>query len=269
MKKILFPTDFSEAAQNGFRYAAALASDIDAALDIMNIYSVPFTAPDEMPANFLEELIAQQKQQAEEKLDTFIQNTVPDFKGKKITVYGAFIPEEIIAQVKSDMYDLIIMGTKGERNPLEKLIGSITTRTMMNAPCPVLAIPKDAKYEGIKQIAYASDFKPTDNIALEQLMHFSGQTGANLNFVHVDTMPDIGEIKGLIALKDYPFEFSEFYIINSPSVIQGIDRFIEQKKVDMLALFIPKRRLWEQLFHQSFTKKYAFHTIIPLLVFHE
>ena len=269
MKKILFPTDFSEAAKNGFRYAVALAEDIDAELDIMNVFAVPFTAPDEMPPNYVDQLIDNQKKIAKEKLDAFVESVAPKFKGKKMTIYGAFVPEEVIEQVKLGIYDLVVMGTKGERNPLEKLVGSITTRTLMNAPCPVLAIPQDAKYNGIKHIAYASDFKPTDKITLEQLMSFTGKLGADLNFVHVDVTPNIGEIKDMISLKSYPFEFSEFYIINSPSVIEGLDDFITKKGINLLALFIPRRRLWEQLFHQSFSKKYAFHTKVPLLVFHE
>jgi len=269
MKKILFPTDFSEAAKNGFRYAVALAEDMEAELDVMNVFSVPFTAPEEMPPDYVNQLINNQKKEAIKKLNNFVQDVAPDFKGRKITIYGAFVPEEIFEQVRLGIYDLVIMGTKGERNVLEKLVGSITTRTIMNAPCPVLAIPQEAEYDGIEHIAYASDFKPTDKIALEQLMTFTGKMGADLNFVHVDTSPNIGEIKDLISLKSYPFEFSEFFIINSPSVIEGVDDFITKKGINLLTLFIPKRRLWERLFHQSFSKKYAFHTKVPLLVFHE
>ncbi|MFT4759597.1 MAG: nucleotide-binding universal stress UspA family protein [Paraglaciecola sp.] len=269
MKKILFPTDFSEAAKNGFRYAVALAQDMEAELDIMNVFSIHFTAPDEMPPDYIEQLIEEQKQHAIVKMDAFVRSVSPDFKGRKTTIYGVFIPEEINAKVKADSYDLVIMGIKGERSLIEKLVGSITTRTLMNAPCSVLAVPKEAKYEGIKHIAYASDFIPTDSIALEQLTGFSDKVDADLSFVHVDTTPNFGEIKDMISLKAYPFEFSEFYLINNSSILEGIDDFITSKDINLLALFMPKRRLWERLFHQSFSKKYTFHTKVPLLIFHQ
>ena len=269
MKKILFPTDFSKAAKNGFQYAVALAADIGATLDVMNVYTVPFTAIEDAPPDYFERLIEEQHRISEEKLEDFVKGIDADFKGERISVFGAFIPEEIIGQVKKNAYDLVVMGTKGERNALEKLVGSITTRTTMNAPCPVLAVPTNAQYKPIKKIAYASDFKPTDAVALQQLMTFTGQVGAKISFVHVDTMPDIGEIKDTISLKNYPFEFTDFSIINSASVTEGIDGYIEENNVDMLALFIPKRRLWERLFHNSFSKKYTFHTHVPLLVFHQ
>ena len=92
MKKILFPTDFSEAAKNGFRYAVALAEDIDAELDIMNVFAVPFTAPDEMPPNYVDQLIDNQKKIAKEKLDAFVESVAPKFKGKKMLLKVRKIP---------------------------------------------------------------------------------------------------------------------------------------------------------------------------------
>jgi hypothetical protein len=48
------------------------------------------------------------------------------------------------------------MGMKGEHQRLDKWMGSVTTNLMMKAPCPVLAIPEKATYEGIKKITLAT-----------------------------------------------------------------------------------------------------------------
>lgn len=269
MKKILFPTDFSEAAKNGFNYALSFAKEINATVDVISIYSINYTAIEGAPPKYIQDLIDSEKQKVEKGLKDFVASGELAFSGATRAIYGVFIPEEIISLVKNEQYDLIVMGTKGERNQLEKLIGSITTRTMMNAPCPVLAIPESAKYKDIQTITYATDFKSKDKIAVEQLRQFSKITESKLTFTHVQSEPLIGDFNETITLDHYPFEETDFHIINNSSIMIGLNEFIEQNGIDMLALFIPKRRLWEQLFHSSFSKKYAFHTHVPLLVFHE
>lgn len=269
MKKILFPTDFSKTAKNGFEYALKLAEAMDATVDIMNVYNISFSAAEGMPAEFIQDMLHQKKVNTEEKLTAFAEGADANFSGEKIPVYGVFIPEEVISRSKLGKYDLIVMGTKGEHNSVEKLVGSITTRTMMNASCPVLAIPEDAVYKNIEDIVYATNFTPTDTVAVQQLMQFSSNIGAVMKFVHVETEPSIGAVNDTILLENFPFKFTEFTILNNESVMEGLDNYIEKESVDLLALFIPKRRLWERLFHRSFSKKYAFHTKVPLLVFHE
>ena len=41
MKKILFPTDFSEVSKNAFIYALKLADSIDAEIITMHVYQLP------------------------------------------------------------------------------------------------------------------------------------------------------------------------------------------------------------------------------------
>lgn len=266
MKKILFPTDFSNVAKNAFKFALNLAKKMDATIDLVYVFDVPVPYQDAgggMPPDYYTKLIAQQKAMAEKKMDNFAEKV-----GKKIATFGLFVPEEIINIAQEGNYDLIVMGTKGEHNAIEKLLGSITSRTMMNAPCPVLAIPEGVVYQGFGHIAYASDFNSTDVAAIGQLTDFSNTMGAKLTYVHVDTTPNIGLFQDTI-LKNFPHEFTGFTTINNPSVQKGLDEYIEKTEVDLLALFIPKRRLWERLFHLSFSKEYALYTKIPLLVFKE
>lgn len=269
MKKILFPTDFSPAAANAFDYAQALALELDATIDVMNVYHLPFIDASNTPTDYIEQLLTQREEEARQQLKGFVKEADEKVLGKTIADYGLFIPQEITDKAKAGEYDLIVMGTKGERSALEKLMGSVTTQTMMNAPCPVIAVPDQARYEGIERIAYATDFHPRDEHAVAQLMKFAGLLGAQVNFVHVETKPDVGKMEDHIVVKNYPFEFTEFSVVNAHSVLEGLDQYIHKKEVNMLALFIPRRRLWERLFHQSFTKEMTFHTSIPLLVFHE
>jgi len=269
MKKILFPTDFSECSTNAFRYAAELAKAVGASIDVLNVYNLPVIDATNLPAGYVEQMLEEKRTLVQGKLEAFVAELPDAPVDKIIPLYGIFIPEEIRDIVKEGLYDVVVMGTRGEHNPLEKTLGSITTFTMMNAGCPVLAVPEDATWQDIDYIAFATDFLPHEQQAVAQLVNFAKKVSSEVYFVHVETKPSIGTMQDYVTLADYPYKFTDFAIVNSPTIMDGIDGFIKEKHIDLLALYIPKRRLWERLFHSSFTKKMAFHSKTPLLVFHE
>jgi nucleotide-binding universal stress UspA family protein len=269
MKKILFPTDFSPAAENAFKYAHHLAVKLGMSLDVLHVYSLPFMEATNVPPDYIEEMMTEKRNAVLASLEKFVA-LVPHAKvQQKLAVYGMFIPEEINDYVESQGYDLVVMGTRGEHHSaFEKFIGSITSQTMLRTKCPVLAIPLESSWKEVGKIAFATDFAPTDIAGAEQLMAFAGALGAEVHFVHVETSPGIGQMEDYVTLANYPFEFTDFAVVNSPTVVEGLDKYLTEKRVDILALFIPKRKLWERLFHSSLTKKMAFHCKTPLLVFH-
>ncbi len=140
---------------------------------------------------------------------------------------------------------------------------------MMSAKVPVIAVPAGAIYSGIRQIAYATDLNHEDTHLVDQLLSFSKKMEASTNFVYVETRPEIGLMNEEVTLKNHPLPFSNYSIINEPTVIEGLDRYLEEQEVDILAMFIPRRRLWERIFHKSITRKMTYHTKTPLLIFHE
>ncbi len=269
MKKILFPTDFSEAARNAFFYAIQLAEALDTKVDVTNVYHLPINDAGRVPPDYIEQMLNEKKQSVEQHLRDFVSGLPSSHLGELKAEYGIFVYQEIIDLAEDGGYGLITMGTKGERNPLEKMMGSVTTHTMMHAPCPVLAIPEGAEFSPIEHIAYATDFEPSDEHAVEQLMEFAGKLSGAIHFVHIDTKAVAGNVEDYVMVENYPFPFTDFSVVGSRSVSDGLDQFVREKKIDILALFIPNRRLWERLFHSSFTKQMAFHSKVPLLVFHE
>lgn len=269
MKKILFPTDFSEAAKNAFAYALQLAEAMDGQVDLMHIYHLTSGEAGRLAPNLIEEAIEEHKREALSKMEAFVAPFPPDRIGIMRADYGVFIYQEIIDAAAQLPYDLIVMGTRSKRPTIEKILGGVTTHTMMHATCPVLAVPEEARYRDIQSIVYATDFQPSDQHAVNRLMDFAGALGADVHFVHVDTKAKAGNIENYIVVEDHPFKFTDFFVIGGHSVVQGLDGFIERKGVDLLALFIPQRRLWERLFHTSITKKMTFQVKLPVLVFRE
>lgn len=269
MKKILFPTDFSPAASNAFRYAHSLAEYLEARIDVINIFHLPLGDASNIPPEYIQKMLDEAEAETLERIREFAKPCLGKPScGELKPVYGLFTAVEIVDVARQGEYDLIVMGTKGERGALEKFLGSVTTDVMMKAACPVLAIPSETSFHPVKHIAYATAFEPSDEHAVGQLMELAGGLAAQVHFVNVNTLTGNRYIQDVEMAKDYPFNFSDFSVVHNPSVQDGIEEYLRERKMDWLALFIPQRRLWERLFHSSFTKKMTFHTNLPLLVFH-
>lgn len=269
MKKILFPTDFSEAANIALDYAVAFAKDIGAIVDIMTIYNIPIEVAETVYPHTVDPLIAEKRSSVEKKLDQLTAKYPNHVIGDKIAEYGLFIYQEVVDSAGSGNYDCIIMGAKGETDSIDKLMGNVTSHTMMQAPCPVLAIPQEAQYQPIKKIAYATDFIPKDQNAVSELLKIGQILDASIHFVHVEEKGQTPAKQEDWMLENYPVQFADFTLVNAESVEAGINQFIESENIDVLSLFVPKRRIWERLFHSSFTKKMTLHSKVPLLAFHQ
>jgi len=265
-KTILFPTDFSPTAKNAFAYAVELAKIMDASIDLISVYHLPVADASSVPPDQIDQMLNEKKQQVANHMAEFIKGPNKEYVGKTRIDYGVFISAEITEAAMDDHYDLIIMGMKGEHNRMEKLMGSTTSHTMMHAPCPVLAIPEQADFQGIEHIAYATDFYPNDTTAIQKLMDLGNNLNARVHFVHVSQ--DEVEATPQLQLADGSTTFAGYNVVSDQSIEHGLNEFIQDREIDILALFIPRRRLWERLFHSSFSKRMAMNTRIPLLTFH-
>lgn len=269
MKKILFPTDFSPAASNAFRYAHSLAEHLEARIDVINIFHLPIGDVSNIPPEYIQKMLDEAEAETLEQIREFAKPCLGrPTCGELKPIYGLFTAVEIVDVARQDEYDLIVMGTKGERGALEKFLGSVTTDVMMKAACPVLAIPSETSFKPVSHIAYATAFEPSDEHAVERLMELAGRLAAQVHFVNVNTLTQEKYIQDIEMAKGYPFNFSDFSVVHNPSVQDGLEGYLRERNIDWLALFIPQRRLWERLFHSSFTKKMTFQTSLPLLVFH-
>ncbi len=271
MEKILFPTDLSVCSVKAFEYALDLARALNTKIDLLRIFHLPIHDASTIPYHQIDEMIAEQEKQIRGEVELLVEEHKAYDVIDNIRVdYGIFVAQEIVDEAKDRSHGLIVMGTKGERNPIEKFLGSVTTQTMMNAPCPVMAIPGDAKFSPIKRIAYATDFHPADQSYFEQLIDFAQIFDAQIKVVHVVKGEDVDTPEARsISIKGLPDRFADLAVISGKSVMSGLEKYLEEEDIQLLSLFIPRRRLWERLFHSSFTKKMTFHSKIPLLVFKE
>lgn len=266
MKKILFPTDFSIPANNAFTYAKKIAFDLDAKIDLLYVLNVSVAESAAIPNELRTDFLQRKLNESEDQMKKFAEsNSNNCMNGQKI-IFGNYIADEIVGEAEKIKCDMIIMGMKGEHDRAEKWLGSVTTNVMMKAPCPVLAVPEKASYQGVKKVAFATELPTSERMPIQQVSKFAKALNAELEFVNVDNI--VRRPKKFEVGKEKEIYFGKpFAIVTNPSIPEGLNDFVITNQTDVLSLFIPKRRLWERLFHFSTSKEMAFQTKIPLLTF--
>lgn len=261
MKTVIVPTDFSATATNAAHYAAKmLTGQYDASLILYHVYEKPAHA--DTAAKSLEKL----------KAELSASNAV---KIKWISVEGDDVIEEIERVVHHKQANLVIMGITG-RSGLEQIfMGSNTLKIVHKNFCPVLIIPPDATFNGIKNVALTSDFKNVRTvtpsvpiIALLQMFR------PNLHIINVDSRHYVSLTEEYQAeraqMQKMLGEFNpEFYFIGMFDFHEAINQFVSDKKIDILITVPRNHSFLETLFRSKHTKKLVYHSTVPILAVHE
>lgn len=145
IERILVPVDFSECSVAALRYALYLASNLEASVDVLNVWEPPkgvlrdvdVKAPDGSPLSLRDYV----ESQAEAELAEFIHQ----FEEREQIVLNALLKcgnatDEIVHAAEEGGYDLIVLGTHGRTGLSHFFLGSIAVKVVRQAPCPVLTI---------------------------------------------------------------------------------------------------------------------------------
>jgi nucleotide-binding universal stress UspA family protein len=280
-KHILIPTDFSRNAWNALTYALHLYKEGPATFHIINAYQLfHFTTDSIIEPEPGEKAYEEAKQVSElglerlvEGLDSRIEN--PQLRIETISTYNTVLGavKEIL---KKKEIDLIIMGTKGENNPVNAIYGSNAVNIMEKIQdCPVLVVPnKDSKKEEpVNEIVFATNFKyyyKRKELAI--LADLAKNHKAPIRVLYIQENNGLSRDqetnKGVV--EDYFGDFvCTFHTLTRVKVAKGIHSFIESRNSSMLALFSRKHGLFTDLFARSLVSEMGFHPQVPVLVLRE
>ena len=277
MKQILFPTDFSEAADKAFLYALRFADSFNAELLVLHVYDLPIVETPPTPESTQEifDIVEMNqfesfREQLPELHKIAERNNLGHIRMRNILLYGDLV-YNINKVCKDEEIDMVVMGTRGATGFKETFLGSSTASVMMNAPVPVLGVPIEAEYHGIKNIAFTTQYKDKDNQSLRRTLDIARKFNAETHCLYIKNDDDPEDLEERINEWKmlYNDERVNFFNISGDHIEQTILDFIDNQHVDMLVMRTHKRGFFEGLFHRSLTKKLAYHTKVPLLVFHE
>lgn len=138
--KILFPTDFSESAENAARYAISLAKKYGGKLYIVHIVE-PFTYTTDFGLDY-----SVQYKEMEATARRLLDEFVTSIQRNNLNAEGVLLSGEpfveIIKYAKREQVDLIVMGTHGRTGLEHMLLGSVAEKVVRKSPCPVLTVKK-------------------------------------------------------------------------------------------------------------------------------
>lgn len=272
MKKILAAVDFSEPSKNAALYALQLAKETPGtSLTLYYTYEVMSAGSDGTP------LLVDDDARKVIALGalTNLKAELGDAGGVKINI----VVEPGRLSTNLEKYathlniDLIVMGITGTSRLEQIIIGSNTLNVISKDICPVLIVPAEAKYRSIRKAVFTSDLKDVASTTpVQELTSFLSVFNPQLSIAHVSS--EVGEIpdsaqkeKDTLQKLLTPFNPSFFHIYD-PNFIEAIDKFTEEFKPDIIITVPRKHSFFSKLFTESYTKRLAYHSQLPILAIH-
>lgn len=279
IKRILVPTDFSENARAAFDYALKLAEDKKASIKVVHIYAdyTPEMALAE--ANFvaggksIAEITEALTNFVDEEMDT-ASNIITARKVKvEAEVYYGSPVQDIIAMSKTGEFDLIVMGTAGQKNWGELMFGSVSTHVSQKANCPVLLVPSESEYKKVKNIVYACDFDHKSFKHVGLVSDVAKTFAANVHLIFVKTEEnersnyntDVEDMRAVFHAQAPKLTYTSD-IITEDDVVEGINKYSKVNRIDMVVAVTKHRRFWDRILHSSKVKEMAIYSELPVLV---
>jgi len=279
--KILFPTDFSEAADHAFIYALKVADKIKGEITTVHVYDVPHVRAAHLRhtmSKVYDSIALEQFENYKDHIPHLREIAAKNNLGHirvnhamvQISKHG--IVQTIVNTGRKAKADFIIMGTTGASGLKEAFLGSVAAEVLENATAPVLAVPLKAQFDGtINKIAFATEYLETDKSALRSTLKFASMLDARVLCVHVDTSHTEAYTKRMESfIADFKdSENLSWDVVDNVSVEEGLVDFAHDNKIDIFAMYVRKRNFIEELFTYSLTKKMANHLTVPVFGLHK
>jgi nucleotide-binding universal stress UspA family protein len=184
MKTILVPTDYSENAWYATEYAARIAQQTKARIVLFHAIELPLIAS-EVSADLhsLNEL----NQHHTARLQEMVSQLTRKYGVETTYKLKAGVITEVLKPVfDEEKADLVVMGLRGT-NPVGRLLmGGVTASVLKRSQLPVLIIPRDFSFRGIRHILFACDYEPVSSSSvLHPLQDIAKTFDATVEVMHL------------------------------------------------------------------------------------
>lgn len=278
MKNILVPIDFSQCSMDAFLYAKGLADTLGFSIKLVHVYTGNLNT--DVSINL--DTVQNREEVILKKMDEFVKVNLEKSKKSNVLTRQKIETEAIvglsttqqIVEMTTDEDDvaMVVIGSTGKGNVLEKVFGSVSSAVAQRSHCPVILVPLGTKYQDYTNVLYASNYESADENLLSQIVDFGSVFNATMHFVHVEENDNYQIVEDTIFYKlfekgDPSFSFNIVNIKNRP-VLEGLNQYADENDVDLIVLVNRQRNYLENIFQLSLTKKMAKASKLPVMVFH-
>jgi nucleotide-binding universal stress UspA family protein len=277
MKKILVPTDFSKNAYAALFYVSRLFSDEALQITILHSFSdevgkLTSRVDVGRSENMIEILNRQSEEDGKELLHKIKLDAKKQSHNYQVISTPAPLASTINKMVAAEGISLVVMGSKGRTGAENVLMGSTTakiTKTLQG--CPLLIVPREVDFVVPSNIAFASDYNDFYQLSkLRPIIRLVRQYNSVINMVHVGAESEL-DLKQQKNLEQYRNDLSEFdtefhFIPKKTNISKTLHDFVDDKRMDLLALVYHKHAFIKQLFREPVVSRVGKHTHVPTLV---
>jgi nucleotide-binding universal stress UspA family protein len=273
MTKILFPTDFSEAASNAFLYALELVKKLDGELTLIHVYELPelgralHNTTKEVYELMQMESLESFKKSVEELRTFATKKGYGDVDFKHIMAEGEAV-FSITDVAKQESIDYIVMGTKGASGLKEIFLGSVASGVIDNASCNVISVPQNTDYkEKLNRVAYLTNYTEKEVESFNIVAKFAKKFNARINCIHFDeddhdlSSSQMDEWKEKLDTQGLDVKYN---VLSGNNFEERLADFYKAEDIDIVAIQPRKRNFFVKIFSKGVSKKLAHHIEIPL-----
>jgi nucleotide-binding universal stress UspA family protein len=164
--------------------------------------------------------------------------------------------------VNQENGDLVVMGTKGSSGINAVIYGSVASSVVRNTIVPVLSIPPDSKFDGIKKMVYATDGgEVKDNSVLEPIRDFQKHFGSDVTVFSVEKEEGSLHLESM----NLNLEGAHYASVVDKDVQAAIGNYCENENADLLVLLPKHTGFFDRIFHKSITRKIVEKADMPIL----
>jgi len=194
-KNILYATDFSTAAFAALPYAREFARHYGAKVHVLYVrpsQGFAFVTPEMVPhAMEVEESILAEEISRTHSFFAGLPHDVMVDAGDLWTVCEKWIAALAV--------DLIVMGTSGRSGASKALLGSVASRILRQASCPVLTVCPHCtgnahSYLQMKGILYPVDFSPESEAAARFVVSLAREHQSKITLLNVLPQKSVGDL---------------------------------------------------------------------------
>lgn len=270
---ILCPIDFSECALNALEYAAKVGEKYKAKLIIFHVLN----KKDFQNLSPLDLSGIVQKEFLEQKLRNLQEAVLKESLPKGLKSCEVVILEGAIVQATLDFSqkinaNLIVVGTEGMNDFKKQVVGSRSSKMVMQSDLDILVVPKKAFFKRPRKLVYASNYVEEDKGAIKKVIQFATFFDSEIDIVHVSSRSRlidkalhktmVEEIKPAISYEMVNYVLKSF----RDDLALGLENYLQLAKGDILVTVSKKKDFFDQLFSKNLSRKMSYFITKPLWV---
>ncbi|NCU34495.1 universal stress protein [Candidatus Falkowbacteria bacterium] len=287
MKKILVPVDFSEHTSTVCNFALEIIKSTGGELRLFHAYfdfmivhnsGIPYSI--HAGELYNQEMLIKIREDAKADMEKLVASLGEQLERKNITnvrivhtLTGGMPEEEILNISETYAPDLIIMGTRGKGGK-DILTGKVSSKVVQNTVCRILTVPREAQYNGFKNILYTTDFNDEDDSDLQRLIELLGYYNPMIHCIHIDIDDDypVDAARMQKLKQQFPIEVARnasitFEVIRHDDFLEGVNEYVEANQIDLIAVVNHRRSFLKRLFTKDHTRELLSASDLPLFIF--